>query len=465
MSSSGSVRSFRLLVVGIGAASAALACSDATIGSVPGTRNTVVGTGPTVGTGGAAATSTTSSVTSGSGSATVTTATTGTGGAGGAGGSGGEGAMDSGSISDVSSPPRDGPSTGYDSSAGDPGTEGDGIFNITGPYSAAPEYTRQPGVPQGKVIRFTIASSTIYPRAVNRAVAVYVPAQYKAGTPAAVMVFQDGTNFYGFDSSVPTVFDNLIAKGSIPPIVGVFASNGGGDSVGSERGLEYDTVSGLYAEWADKELLPRVEMETKSQLPAQAVTFTQDPEGRGAVGGSSGGAATFSMVWWRPDLFRRAITLSGTFVNQVPANSPFPHGAWIYHDIDPYNAAAPNGLIVAFCESAAGPKTTAAVEPCDTPLSKSACEAVSGCQWNTSRNKPIRLWHEAGSNDNGAGGSPSTYRNFYLANQRMAAALKLRGYHFHFDDAAGAGHVDGAVLRQTLPAALVWLWRGYRAPQ
>ncbi|HET6281722.1 MAG TPA: alpha/beta hydrolase-fold protein, partial [Polyangia bacterium] len=379
----------------------AVGCSEGTLGGPP-----AVGAHGTGGDGGGAA---------GSGGTGVP--------AFGTGGSGGVEIVDSGSGVDspeVLRPPSDGASgVGYDSSAADPGTEGDGIFMIAGPYRGAPEFNRQAGAPQGKVIRFSIASSMIFPRASNRQVAVYVPAQYKTGTPAAVMVFQDGTNFYGFDSAVPIVLDNLIAKGSVPPIVGVFASNGGGDSVGSERGLEYDTVSGLYAEWADKELLPRVEMETKAQLPAQAVTFTKDPEGRGTMGGSSGGAASFSMAWWRPDLFRRVITFSGTYVAQVPASSPFPHGAWIYHDVDPYSADMPNGLIVQHCESAAGPKKTSAVEPCDTPLSKTACEAVTGCAWNTTRNKPIRVWHQSGSNDLGAGGQPSSYRNFNLANQRM----------------------------------------------
>jgi len=347
-------------------------------------------------------------------------------------------------------PPTDGgPVSGWDSSAADPGTDGDGIRMLSGPYRAAPEFTRGAGVPAGKSFRFTMGSM-LFPKApANRAVAVYVPSQYKMGTPAALMVFQDGTNFYSFDSAVPPVLDNLIAKGSVPPIVAIFISNGGGDAVGSERGLEYDTVSGLYAEWVDKEVLPRVEMETKTRMPAQAVTFTKDPEGRGTMGGSSGGAGSFSMVWWHPDLFRRVITFSGTYVTQVPANSPFPHGCWIYHDKDPYDAAAPNGLIMEHCESATDPTK--------------ACEAVGGCAWNTKVNKPIRIWHESGSNDLGAGGSPTGYRNFDLANQRMAAAFKARGYHFHYDHAQGAGHVDQAPLRQTLPEGLTWLWRGYKA--
>jgi enterochelin esterase family protein len=353
-----------------------------------------------------------------------------------------------------------------DSSAADPGTMGDGIRMLAGPYHAAPEFTGQAGVPQGHVFHFPFGvASAIYPKAPTaRSIGVYVPMQYRMGTPAPVMVIQDGTDFFGFDSSLPPVFDNLIAKGAIPAMVVVFAGNGGGDSVGSERGLEYDTVSGLYASWVDTELLPRVEAQTKTQLPAQAVTFTKDPEGRGAIGGSSGGAATFSMAWWHPDLFRRVITFSGTYVSQVPADSPFPHGCWIYHDEDPYDATTPNGLIVAHCEDAANPAAGSSNPgKCDTPLTQQTCEAVAGCGWNTLINKPIRAWLESGSNDMGAGGAPNTYRNFDLANQRMAASLQKRGYHFHYDHAAGAGHVDQGPLQQTLPEALTWVWRGYRA--
>ncbi len=352
---------------------------------------------------------------------------------------------------------------GYTSSADDPGIEGDGIFQVPQPFKAAPEFQRGSGVPQGDVIRFTIPTSVIFPGAHDRKIAAYVPKQYVVGKPAPAMVIQDGTDFYGFDGAFPPVFDNLIAQNKIPPMVVVFTGNGGGDNVGSERGLEYDTVSGLYAEWADKELFPAVEAATKMQKPDRAVTITKDPEGRGSLGGSSGGAASFSMLWWRPDLFRRVITFSGTYVSQVPKTSPFANGAWIYHDEDPYNEVAPNGLITAFCESASGPKTTSAVEPCDTPLSASACTAVAGCAWNTKANKPLRVWLEAGTNDNGAGSAPSGHHNFKVANERMAQALQARGYHVHFDECAGAGHVDQGPIRQTLPGALIWLWRGFKS--
>jgi S-formylglutathione hydrolase FrmB len=353
---------------------------------------------------------------------------------------------------------------GYSSSADDPGTEGDGIFQVPQPFKAAPEFQRAAGVPQGDIVRFTIPTSVLYPNAHDRKIAAYVPQQYEVGKPAPVMVIQDGTDFYGFDGAFPPVFDNLIAQGKLPPLVVVFTGNGGGDSVGSERGLEYDTVSGLYAQWADQELLPAVEAATKLQKPERAVTFTKDPEGRGCLGGSSGGAASFSMAWWRPDLFRRVLTFSGTYVSQVPKTSPFPNGAWIYHDQDPYVEATPNGLIAAFCESESGMKTSSAVEPCDTPLNESACLAVAGCTWNTKLNKPVRVWLEAGTNDNGASSPASSHRNFKLANERMAQALLARGYHVHFDECVGAGHVDQGPIRQTLPAALTWLWRGFKSP-
>jgi len=348
-----------------------------------------------------------------------------------------------------------------DSGIIDPGTEGDGDRTIGPGFTPAPETKVQPGVPKGTVISFMLPTGTIYPMAPTRQVLVYVPSQYVVGTPAPFMVVQDGTQFFGWIPLLSTVLDNLISAKMVPPIVLVLPSNGGGDSVGSERGLEYDTVSGLYADWANAELLPAAAAATQMQLPKQAVTFTTDPQGRGTIGGSSGGAASFSMAWWHPDLFNRVLAFSGTFVDQVPANSPFPHGCWVYHDVDPYNTAAPNGLIVQNCQPAAGFVGDSAPGPCDTPLSMSACQAAPGCMWNTTVNRPVRAWIESGTNDLGAGGAPSTYRNFDLANQRMAASLKLRGYHYHYDHAIGAGHVDGGVLSQTVAEALVWLWRGY----
>ncbi len=312
----------------------------------------------------------------------------------------------------------------------DPGSDGDGQRTVNMPFKAAPEVAKVDGVPHGKVFKFTIAqgSSQRYPKAVAREVNVYVPTQYVAGTPAPVMVVQDGNNYFGFVTSLSNTLDNLINAKKLPPIVAVYANNGGGDAQGSERGLEYDTLSGVYAEWVDQELLPRVEQETKTQLPAQAVTFTKDPEGRAALGGSSGGIASFIMTWYHPDLFRRALTYSPSFVAQEsPVNPAHPLGAWNFHSDNDERKGPDDGGIIA----------------------------------KTTPNKPIRVWLECGTNDN-TGGTEYPNYDFQIAITRTFQKMTAKGYHVHQDIGTGAGHVDGGMISVTLPDAMLWVWRGYK---
>ncbi|MFN6051784.1 MAG: alpha/beta hydrolase, partial [Planctomycetia bacterium] len=105
---------------------------------------------------------------------------------------------------------------------------------------------------------------------------------------------------------------------------------------GHERGKEYDTMSGLYAEFIQNEVLPLVEKNYK-------VKFTTDPDGRATMGTSSGGSAALIMAWYHPEWFRRVLTLSGTFVNQQwPFNPETPGGAWDFHDkLIPQSAPKP----------------------------------------------------------------------------------------------------------------------------
>jgi enterochelin esterase-like enzyme len=204
----------------------------------------------------------------------------------------------------------------------------------------------------------------------------------------------------------------MIAAHRLPVMIAVMANSGGGNDKGSERGLEYDTVSEKFVTWVETELLPKA-------ASTAHVTFTSDPNGRATMGGSSGGAAAFTMGWFGPDLYRRILTYSGTYVNQESPTDPlYPHGAWEYHE----------HLIA------------------DAPP------------------KPLRVWLECGQNDYNADDPETTYENFKLANQRMAAALMAKGYHTRFEYALGAQHNDSHVVQQTLPEALEWLWRGYTAP-
>src|SRR5208283_5724991 len=152
----------------------------------------------------------------------------------------------------------------------------DGNFILGPTHNPAPEMAAQEGVPQGTVYNFTMesAASKIYPgiaREANtfgtadpndtaklivttshpapytRRVTVYVPKQYVPGTLAPFIVGADGP-----DRLLFTALDNLIAGHKVPVMVAVSIGNGSGDAQGSERGLEYDTMSGLYAEFVEK---------------------------------------------------------------------------------------------------------------------------------------------------------------------------------------------------------------------
>src|SRR5579862_2913303 len=219
----------------------------------------------------------------------------------------------------------------------------DGNFILGPTHNPAPEMTVQEGVPQGTVYNFTMnsADSTFYPgiardRAPDRnakqgissqaapytrGVAVYVPKQYVAGTVAPFIVGADGP-----DRALFTALDNLIAQHRVPVMIAISISNGGGDAQGSERGLEYDTMSGRYAEFVEQEVLPVVEKQYNVKL-------TKDPDARATMGGSSGGSAALSMAWYHTELYHRVLTYSGTYVNQQwPYNPDLPHGAWEFHE-------------------------------------------------------------------------------------------------------------------------------------
>ncbi len=287
----------------------------------------------------------------------------------------------------------------------------DGDYTISPPYANGLELTAVEGVPKGAIHEFTMnsADSKICPGLTGpyqRKVAVYVPSQYVAGTPVAFIVVHDGV---GYANRLPVILDNLINDKRLPVMVAVMINSGGGDGKGSERGLEYDTVSDKFTTFVETEVLPRITRD-------YGVTFTKDPEGRATMGGSSGGSAAFTMGWFRPDLYRRILTYSGTYVNQQsPENPQSLHGAWEYHE----------HLI-----------------PQNPP-------------------KPLRIWLEVGQNDNGSTRDEASCHNWVLANQHMATVLKAKGYHYRYVYAEGAGHVDRRVVGQTLPEALLWLWQGY----
>ena len=204
---------------------------------------------------------------------------------------------------------------------------GDGDYSIAPPYTPALENTPRDNVPKGKVETFTmsLAESKFYPPAnlrgttPTREVVVYIPAQYVPGTVAPLLVTHDAMGAHDRQPapSLPVILDNLIADKRLPVMIAVMLMHGGGDGPGSERGLEYDTVSGKYAEFIEAEVLPQVAKNYN-------VTITKDPAARATLGGSSGGAVALSMAWFHPELYHRVLVFSGTFVNQQ-AGPDAPH--------------------------------------------------------------------------------------------------------------------------------------------
>jgi enterochelin esterase-like enzyme len=287
----------------------------------------------------------------------------------------------------------------------------DGDFKIGPPYAKAPELTVKDDVPKGKVHEFTMSSqdSKIYPGlkgGYTRKVAVYIPHGYVAGTAAPFMVIQDAMT----QGSLPKILDNMIHEHRLPPMIAVFIKSGGGDGKGSERGLEYDTVSGTYTDFIETEVLPRIEKDYN-------VKFTKDPEGRATMGGSSGAACAFTMAWFHPERYRRVISYSGTYVNQQsPPDRASPRGAWEYH-----------------------------------------ATLIPGAE-----RKPLRIWLEVGEKDLHPDDPEETWHNWPLANHRMATALAAKGYPYRFTFSRDGRHADPRVLEQTLPAALEWAWRDYQ---
>lgn len=311
----------------------------------------------------------------------------------------------------------------------------DGNFILGPTHNPAPESIESDDVPHGRIVTFTMESTqskiypgitrepntfgvpdpsdpaklvvtTSHPAPYSRRVTVYVPQQHQKGSAAPFIVGADGP-----DKMLFTVLDHLIAKGKVPPMVAISLSNGGGDAQGSQRGLEYDTMSGLYAEYVEKEVLPLVEKNADVKL-------TKDPGARATMGGSSGGSCALIMAWYHPELYRRVMTYSGTYVNQQwPSNPDTPHGAWEFHE----------RLIP------------------------------------QSEKKPLRLWLEVGDRDLF---NPNSMRDnmhdWVVANENMARVLKAKGYAYQFVFARNAGHTDRAVKAQTLPEPLEYLWHDYQ---
>lgn len=317
-----------------------------------------------------------------------------------------------------------------------PGTEGNGNFVIGPDYAIAPELKDQ-GNPKGKLFKFSMRladskifrgdDSTLDPKKdvkKEREISVYVPAAYQDGIKAPILVMHDGPSNLNL---VRNALDNLtISKDparKLPAFIAISVQNGGNDGKGSQRGLEYDTMSDRLARFINEEVLSAVLNNAEIKAAFPKIAFTDNPWGKAAMGCSSGGAAALSMGWFRPDLFRRLITYSGTFVDQqdddAPEEAKFPLGAWEYHS------------------------SMKLIEKSDK--------------------KPLRIFTHVSENDLRAKDPEESYHNWVMANERTAAALKAKGYDYRYVFSRATKHCDKQVFEQTLADTLIWTWQGYHA--
>jgi gluconolactonase len=267
-------------------------------------------------------------------------------------------------------------------------------------YTLGPDSQPHPGVPTGKITRYSFNSSKVFP-GTTRDYWVYVPAQYDGSKPACLMVFQDGAGFVSETGSwrVPVVFDNLIYQHAVPVTIGVFIDPGVVPAVSPtqmaryNRSYEYDGLGDRYARFLIDEVLPEV---------ARQYRLSANPDDRAIGGSSSGGIAAFTAAWERPDVFHRVLSFIGSYTNLRGGD----HYAGLIRKAEP---------------------------------------------------KPLRVFLQDGTNDlNIYSGS------WYLANQSMAKSLDYAGYDVKLEiGTEGHNSKHGGAI---LPDALRWLWHGYPAP-
>jgi enterochelin esterase family protein len=316
-----------------------------------------------------------------------------------------------------------------------PGADGNGNFVVGPEYRLDPDLEDH-GNPKGKYFEFKmkLADSKIFrgddatldPKKdvrKERRIFVYVPAAYKDGTKAPILVMHDGPSHLNL---VRNALDNLTIskdpKRQLPAFIAISVENGGNDSKGSQRGLEYDTMSDRLARFINDEVLPAVLNNPEIRAAYPNIAVTDNPWGRAVMGCSSGGAAALTMGWFRPDLFRRLITYSGTFVDQqdddAAEETQYPLGAWEYH---------------------------------------SSMNLIGN-----SDKKPLRIFTHVADKDLRANDPEESYHNWVMANERTAAVLKAKNYDYRYVFSKNSGHCDKRVFEHTLADTLVWMWRGYQ---
>lgn len=258
-------------------------------------------------------------------------------------------------------------------------------------------------VPRGEVRRFkNWESESVYAHT-RRTVSVYVPAG-DLPDELGLMVFQDGDGYLAREGAIraTAVFDSMIHKGEIAPLVGIFVNPGvpmdvtppaqgerPSPKIMQQRSIEYDTCDDRYVRFLTSEVIAFVVRE-------MGLNITSDPRKRAICGISSGGICAFNAAWHDPEAFGNVISHCGSFTN-IRGGNQYPY------------------LI------------------------------------RSTDRKPIKVFLQSGEMD-----ANIILGSWPLANRQVADALQYAGYDYRFEFGTG-GHSlrhGGALFDETLR----WLW-------
>jgi enterochelin esterase-like enzyme len=273
-------------------------------------------------------------------------------------------------------------------------------------YKLGPDSQPMNGVPKGHFVGPLKIPTQVFPGNFHT-YWVYVPAQYDPAKPTPIMIFNDGQAMMKSpgDVQAQNVLDNLIWRREIPVMLGVFIDpahlpteaeppdpvTGDWGDRGTRRGDEYNPPTDIYAKVICDELMPVLKKD---------YNISPDPDLHGIMGASSGGCAAFAVAWFRPDEFRKVITIVGSFTSI--------RGEYIY------------------------PELVAAAEK-----------------------KPIRIFMQDGRNDNRRPGNPTG--DWFLQNVRLMNALTQKGYEVNY--AWGMNNHGQKMGGAIFPDMMRWLWR------
>ena len=236
-----------------------------------------------------------------------------------------------------------------------------------------PWAAQRPGVPEGRVERHRFKSEIL---GNEREIAVYLPSRYSPRSePYSLLVLFDEDAYLSLVPT-PTILDNIISEGRIPPMMALLIGN-----VPGARDREL-VCNPEFSQALVAELLPWAH---------GLYNFTSDARHTVVAGSSAGGLAAACSGLWHPEAFGNVLAQSGAFHR------------------------SPSGGVTA--DSGSEPNWVAR-------------------QFISSPKKPLRFYLDAGSAEfNATGGADS----ILFCTRTLRDVLRVKGYEVHFQEFEG-GH-------------------------